>query len=216
MLYFAYGSNMLTERLRARVPSAKPVATARLPGWTLRFHKRSQDGSGKCNVVETSDESATVHGVLFEFTTDDLSALDAAEHRGNGYERRRVHPQTSNQAVEAFAYVAQPAYVDDALRPYDWYRTIVMAGAYQHTLPSQYRNGLEATHNYPDPGSDGASTGPSYARPVFCISGPTSNSKLDAKHERWRVKALRGGSGAKRRRRDVPSNLIDQYGHAHA
>ena len=154
MLYFAYGSNMLTERLRARVPSAKPVATARLLGWTLRFHKRSQDGSGKCNVVEASDESATVHGVLFEFTTDDVSALDAAEHRGNGYERRRVHPQTSNQAVEAFAYVAQPAYVDDALRPYDWYRTIVMAGAYQHTLPPQYRNGLEATRSYPDPDAE--------------------------------------------------------------
>jgi len=154
MLYFAYGSNMLTERLRTRVPSAEPVATARLPGWTLRFHKRSQDGSGKCNVVEASDESTTVHGVLFEFATDDLSALDAAEHRGHGYERQRVHPQTPDQTVEAFAYVAQPAYVDDALRPYDWYRTVVMAGAHQHALPPRYRNSLEATRSYPDPDTE--------------------------------------------------------------
>ncbi|MFB6099011.1 MAG: gamma-glutamylcyclotransferase family protein, partial [Salinibacter sp.] len=119
MLYFAYGSNMLTERLRARVPSAEPVATAKLPGRTLRFHKRSQDGSGKCTLVESPEASEAVYGVLFEFDLDDLPALDEAEHRGRGYERCRIHPQTEMETVEAFAYLAQPAYVDDALLPYD-------------------------------------------------------------------------------------------------
>ena len=154
MLYFAYGSNMLTERLQDRVPSAEPVSSATLPGRTLRFHKRSKDGSGKCNLAPASEESASVHGVLFDFASDDLSALDEAEHRGYGYERRRVHPQTPNGSVDAFAYVAQPAYIDDALRPYDWYRALVTAGAHQHNLPSAYRNRIEATRSYPDPDTD--------------------------------------------------------------
>ena len=151
MLYFAYGSNMLTERLRARVPSATPVTTAHLPGRVLRFHKRSQDGSGKCNFIEAPEESGTVHGVLFQFATDDLSALDEAENRGYGYERCRVHPQSDEHSYEAFAYVAQPAYVDDALLPYDWYQALVTAGAHQHDLPRHYRIQLEDTRTYPDP-----------------------------------------------------------------
>ena len=154
MLYFAYGSNMLTERLQDQVPSAEPVATATLPGRTLRFHKRSKDGSGKCNLALASEDSAVVHGVLFDFAPDDLSALDSAEHRGYGYERRRIHPHTPDGTVDAFAYVAQPAYVDDALRPYDWYRALVTAGTHQHALPPAYRTRLEATRSYPDPNEE--------------------------------------------------------------
>jgi hypothetical protein len=154
MLYFAYGSNMLTERLQARVPSAEPVSTATLPGRTLRFHKRSEDGSGKCTLVPAANDESTVHGVLFDFASDDLSALDDAENRGYGYERRHVHPQTSDGTTEAFAYVAQPAYIDDALRPYDWYRTVVMAGAHQHDLPPVYRTRLAKIRTYPDPDED--------------------------------------------------------------
>lgn len=153
MFYFAYGSNMLAERLRDRVPSAEPVTTARLPGYGLRFHKRSQDGSAKCNVIEVDDES-TVHGVFFSFATDDLSALDEAENRGYGYERCRVHPQTDAESFEAFAYVAQPAYVDDALHPYGWYQALAAAGAAQHDLPAPYRTQLQAIRSYPDPNED--------------------------------------------------------------
>lgn len=154
MLYFAYGSNMLTERLRDRVPSAQPVTTACLRGYHLRFHKRSRDGSAKCNIVGADDQSMSVYGVLFSFATDDLSALDAAENRGYGYERCRVHPQTDEESFEAFAYVAQPAYVDDALQPYGWYKALVTAGASQHTLPSPYRTRLQNIRSYPDPNED--------------------------------------------------------------
>lgn len=154
MLYFAYGSNMLTERLQDRVPSAEPVATAILPDRTLRFHKRSKDGSGKCNLAPAPEDSAAVHGVLFDFSSSDLPALDDAEHRGHGYERRRVHLQTPNGSADAFAYVAQPAYIDDALRPYAWYQAVVIAGAHQHNLPSAYRTRLETIRTYPDPKAD--------------------------------------------------------------
>jgi hypothetical protein len=48
-VYFAYGSNMSTARLRQRMPSCKPLGTAVLSEHKLRFHKRSTDQSGKCN-----------------------------------------------------------------------------------------------------------------------------------------------------------------------
>jgi gamma-glutamylcyclotransferase len=53
MLYFAYGSNMLTERLKARVPSTRPISPAILSDYDLRFHKRSTDKSGKCDIIKS-------------------------------------------------------------------------------------------------------------------------------------------------------------------
>lgn len=151
MLYFAYGSNMLTERLQARVPSAQPQGRATLSGHGLSFHKRSRDGSGKCSLANSTDEASSVHGVLFEVSPDDLSALDEAEHRGYGYDRRKMSVQTTTRTVEAFAYVAQPAYVDRSLLPYDWYRALVVAGAQQHELPSSYWRRLQTVRTVPDP-----------------------------------------------------------------
>ena len=177
MLYFAYGSNMLTERLQDRVPSAEPVTTAHLPGRTLRFHKRSQDGSGKCNLIDALEESVAVHGVLFQFATDDFSALDEAEHRGYGYKRCRVHPQTADGSVEAFAYVAQPAYVDDALLPYDWYQALVTAVVSgprdSWGAPACPSCGVSAaSRNRPD--LPGPGPGPSHPVPVAPAHGRVS------------------------------------------
>jgi cation transport regulator ChaC len=150
MYYFGYGSNMLTPRIRARVPSAEPVMTASLNGWTLRFHKRSRDGSGKCNIVPASSEER-VYGVVFDVSDSELRALDEAEQRGRGYERRNMTLQGDSSTVDAFAYVAQSAYVDNALLPYDWYHALVLAGARQHALPPSYVAEIETVRSYPDP-----------------------------------------------------------------
>src|SRR5690606_24584752 len=78
VVYFAYGSNMSTARLRKRMPSCKPIGIATLPGHALRFHKRSLDKSGKCNALATSDADA-VMGVLFSFDLVERAQLDKAE-----------------------------------------------------------------------------------------------------------------------------------------
>jgi hypothetical protein len=150
MYYFGYGSNMLTPRLQARVPSATPVTTGRLRGYELRFHKQSQDGSGKCNIVSSTTAKACVYGVVFEISPVDLSALDEAEQRGCGYVRRDVTIHASS-SINAFAYVAQPTYIDGNRLPYDWYHALVRTGARQHSLPSSYVAQIESVPSYPDP-----------------------------------------------------------------
>jgi hypothetical protein len=149
MYYFGYGSNMLLSRLRRRVPSAEPVMNAALPDHGLRFHKRSRDGSGKCNII--ADGTETVHGVVFEVSSEDLNALDEAEQQGRRYRRRSVTVHGTNTSIEAFAYVADPFYVDDALHPYEWYHALVLAGAHQHGLPDSYIARIEAMPTIPDP-----------------------------------------------------------------
>lgn len=138
VVYFAYGSNMSTARLRERVPSCKPLGVATLPGHALRFHKRSVDGSGKCNAFATDSEDS-VTGVLFRFDLGERAALDKAEGVGNGYEHATVTViNEKGHRRKVLTYLATPDYIDDSLKPFDWYKDFVLAGGREHGLPSEY------------------------------------------------------------------------------
>jgi gamma-glutamylcyclotransferase len=155
MKYFAYGSNMLTERLRARVSSAVALSKVCLIGYRLRFNKKSIDGSGKCNIVETGSQKDVVHGVIFEIPKEQLSKLDEAEGFKKGYDHKCIRlPDRPGES--ALAYVAETKYIDDRLLPYRWYHELVVAGAEQHGLPPDYIAELrkQDCKEDPDPNRD--------------------------------------------------------------
>jgi hypothetical protein len=140
--YFAYGSNMLTARLRERVPSAMAIGIGRLAGYALRWDKRSgRDGSGKCDAEATGRQEDIVWGVLFELDPDEKPALDRAEGLGVGYMDKTVQVSTDTGQVTALMYYATDK--DPSLRPYHWYKALVIAGAREHGLPAGYRSRLE-------------------------------------------------------------------------
>ena len=147
---FSYGSNMLTRRLRERTPSATPIGVGRLNGYSLCWHKRSRkDHSGKCDVVATGIESDCVLGVLFELNAADKPALDGFEGLGHGYDEKSVEILVDGTPVAATVYCATD--IDKSLRPYDWYKALVVAGAREHRLPAEYIHALEAVRSVPDP-----------------------------------------------------------------
>jgi len=140
--YFAYGSNMLTARLRERVPSVTAIGIGQLVGHALRWDKRSlQDGSGKCDAEATSRNDDVVWGALFELDPEDKPALDQAEGVGAGYFEKTVNVLTEAGLVTAVTYCATDK--DATLRPYQWYKALVIAGAREHGLPPSYRSRLE-------------------------------------------------------------------------
>lgn len=138
VLYFAYGSNLHPGRLAARAPSAALVGTAWLADHGLRFHKRSRDGSAKCDVVPAPGE--TVHGALYRLAPGDWAALDAAEE---GYDRHAVAVRSGRDVVSAVTYRAAATHVVAALLPYAWYRALVAAGARHHGFPASYVASIE-------------------------------------------------------------------------
>ncbi len=146
---FAYGSNMLTGRLRARCPSAQPIGIAELPGFDLRWHKKSKDGSGKCDIVKSGEPGASVSGVLFQIDRNEKRALDRAEGLGKGYAETEIEVHHGPDLVTAKAYIATDA--DPTLKPYTWYRALVVAGAKEHALPADYISRLEAVPTIQDP-----------------------------------------------------------------
>jgi hypothetical protein len=132
-LYFAYGSNMLSARLKARYLSAKVIGKATAIGHALEFTKRGKDSSGKATLVSAAGHDTP--GVLFEIAKSDLVELDRAEGAGRGYDRNdefRIELAGENAARVATTYLASEA--EAHLKPYDWYLALVIAGANEHQL----------------------------------------------------------------------------------
>ena len=154
MLYFAYGSNMCTRRLRYRVPSATAVATATLDEHELRFHKLSADDSGKCDAYSAGEEGEAVYGVVFEIHPQDKGRLDRCEGLGSGYLTKTVRVASRDGPIEAFTYYADPGAIRPHLLPYTWYRDFVVAGAEEHRLPAEYVEWLRSFDAKEDPDPD--------------------------------------------------------------
>ena len=152
MLHLAYGSNLLLERIRLpeRCPNARHVGIARLDGWRLSFEKRGQDGSGKATVLP--DRNGVLHGALYDLTTDERRRLDKVE--GPGYRAHAVEVVADGSTLPAWLYLGLD--LQPGLRPFRWYRDLVLTGARQHDLPASYADSIEAAATQPDPNEERA------------------------------------------------------------
>lgn len=151
-LYLAYGSNMLRRRIELRLGACEVAGIVSVDGYALRFHKRGRDGSGKCDAFFTGNSADTLHGVLYSLSRAQRDMLD--EFEGPGYVSRNVAVRASSGTFTAYAYMAKPEHVDSNLQPFDWYKSIVMAGARAHALPDLYIESIAAVCSSPDPDAD--------------------------------------------------------------
>lgn len=138
-LYLAYGSNMLTARLRHRCPSARPVGTALISNHRIEFTKPSLDQSGKATLIAADAQGTHTPGVLFEIGKSDRPRLDEAEGAGQGYDRHDefdVVLTGTEEQISATTYLATET--KPHLMPYDWYLALVIAGAREHGLDSAH------------------------------------------------------------------------------
>ena len=151
MLYFAYGSNLHPARLGDRAPSAQLITTGFVRGRSLVFHKVGRDGSAKCDALLSENLNSTVLGALYQLDQRDLPTLDKFEALGAGYERQILSVSTAKGMLQAFAYIAQAQYVDPNLKPFHWYKHLVMAGARLHQFPDRYVASIAAVDSTSDP-----------------------------------------------------------------
>jgi gamma-glutamylcyclotransferase (GGCT)/AIG2-like uncharacterized protein YtfP len=135
-LYFAYGSNLASRRLRARAPGARARGRARLAGWRLVADKPGKDGSAKLNIVP--DPAACVWGAVFELREDDLRELDRYE---DGYARFAVRVDAEAGALEATTYASPLRGAPGLARDY---KELVLEGAREQGLPAGWIASLEA------------------------------------------------------------------------
>lgn len=149
--YFAYGSNMLSARLRAkdRAPSAQATGTGYVIGRVLTFDKAGADNSGKCDIPATGRNEDRVFGVTYDIAPSDRAALDRVEELGWGYRDELLTVLTPSGPVQALAYIATRK--KPGIRPYHWYKALTIAGAIEHGLPASYIRRLGEFESMEDP-----------------------------------------------------------------
>ena len=148
--YFAYGSNMASERLLARIPGARKVCNAVLSDHRLRFRKSDNGKSGKCDIELTGNRLDRVHGVVYQISDQDKALLDRYEGLGVGYNEKLIELNSENeQVVSAITYYA--ILIDEAMIPYHLYKDRVLHGAIEHRLPADYISMIEAVPSKKDP-----------------------------------------------------------------
>ncbi|KAL5022625.1 hypothetical protein ScPMuIL_001780 [Solemya velum] len=81
-LYFAYGSNILRERLQLRNPSAIFKSIAKLQGYKLAFATDTDPSRSRwrgAGATIQEDPIGHVWGTVWEMNVDDLPSLDRQE-----------------------------------------------------------------------------------------------------------------------------------------
>jgi len=147
--YLAYGSNLHPLRLGTRVPSARVVDVVEVRGYSLAFHKRGADRSGKCLLYPDNGGDEVAYGVMYEFEARERLVLDRIE--GDGYRAERVSVTADGEPFAPYLYMVQETHIDPALTPFRWYKAMVLAGAHYHDLPAGYIAQIEATPARTDP-----------------------------------------------------------------
>ncbi|KAM8841523.1 gamma-glutamylcyclotransferase a [Spinachia spinachia] len=153
-MYFAFGSNLLKERLQVANPSAIFHATGRLKDHELSFGLCETTGDslwhgGVATIAPCP--GAEVWGVIWTLSTEDLPRLDKQEGVNVGiYSPLQVSVETDEGLVFCRTYQMNNF---RACLPSPQYKQVVCRGAERNGLPLEYLMKLEAiqTNNYSGP-----------------------------------------------------------------
>jgi hypothetical protein len=151
--YFAYGSNMQSETLRGRRGiQYQRALPGRAAGWRLVLDKPPLLPVGESYANIIPDPDADVLGVLYEISAPDLAHLDLTEGvlLGN-YQRVEipVRPLAElGEPVTAFTLTSEHRAPD--LQPSTRYMDLLIAGALEHGLPSEYVAFLRSVPAHPE------------------------------------------------------------------
>jgi len=172
-LYFAFGSNLSSERIRVQNPSAKFLTTARLKGYRLNFDSYSTRWRGSpATITQTDNPTDRVYGVLWELDLEHLQTLDDQEGVANEVYHRLTlpvapctvalgavqHCQNEDNyegIVEVLTYQLTPKRLALARgqgdsRPSLAYKSVILKGAREHKLPKSYLDELVAVQDNGD------------------------------------------------------------------
>lgn len=153
-LYFAFGSNLLRQRLQYENPSAIFYSKGRLKNYELKFgfwaNNVTSSWHGAAATIEDCP-GAEVWGVIWTMSNQHLSTLDKQEGVSHGiYSPLEVSVETEHGTILCRTYKMnnfQPGL------PSPQYKKVVCLGAKENGLPAEYLNKLNdiETNGYDGP-----------------------------------------------------------------
>ncbi|CAD5214861.1 unnamed protein product [Bursaphelenchus xylophilus] len=147
--YFAFGSNLLQERLHVQIKGAQFVGVGLLKNYELSFFDWGSRWHGAIASIENSN-SSEVWGCVWKVPNSFAEELDLQE---SGYHRLQVPVQLvkTNETVVCRTYqYSNPDRKHQNPSPH--YKQVIVSGAIEHELPEDYIRKLKAI---PDNGYKG-------------------------------------------------------------
>lgn len=139
-LYFAYGSNLDPQGMRARCPSAVVVGRAALADWRLTFR-------GVADVEPAEGER--VEGLIWDCSAECIRRLDRYEGVAGGFYRKEileVETQFGGGTCRALVYIMNPSDLDDVSLPSLGYLQTIARGYRAFNIPTRsLRRALQRT-----------------------------------------------------------------------
>lgn len=148
LYYFAYGSNLHPLRIGERIPSARFVGTSSIARYRFTFSKRGADQSGKGH-IHSIDQQTYIFGAIYKIEDKHKQTLDVIE--GPGYAAKSIAVKWQNRCIDCFAYIGESSHLDKNLKPFHWYKSLVVLGAQFHQLPDEYIRILQQADSMEDP-----------------------------------------------------------------
>ena len=137
LLYFSYGAEMLSSRIRSRCDSPKVVATARLADHRLGFYGYSPIWDGGLETALPAP-GREVWGVVYELSFSDADSLDTWQGvrlNGSGAYFHSPAEVTDGQGTVYEVLVYKKDVLGEPIAPSRPYLDAIVAGALEHGLP---------------------------------------------------------------------------------
>lgn len=143
MKYFAYGSNMDSQRMKDRKVNFSKRELAIIKNYELCFNKQASrnPNEGYANLVPEKDK--ITEGVLYEINDEDIEKLDKFEGYPNHYDKKTIKVKMENgDEVDALVYIAQADKIKDDLKPTKEYLNHLKEG--RDLISEDYNNSLQS------------------------------------------------------------------------
>ncbi|CCD61561.1 gamma-glutamylcyclotransferase [Caenorhabditis elegans] len=137
--YFAFGSNLLGDRIRYRQKGAEYDCNGKLDNFRLEFANYSERWQGALATIKEA-EGKEVWGCVWKMPNEYSDSLDEQEF---GYHRLMVPVQTPKGVITCRTYQFSDLKADP-MAPSPHYKLVITEGAKENKLPADYIQKLEA------------------------------------------------------------------------
>ncbi|KAI6184364.1 Carm1-pending protein [Aphelenchoides bicaudatus] len=139
--YFAFGSNLLDERIHVQITGAEFESVAYLKNYELAFYDHGSRWQGAVASIEPKN-GTDVWGCVWRVPTNASEELDLQE---SGYHRLNVtvHSIADSSQIECRTYQYSNE-KREKKAPSPHYKAVIVAGAIEHQLPGWYVDQLKS------------------------------------------------------------------------
>ena len=102
-------------------------------------------------MFNSAAESDVIYGAIYKLDHEDKKELDRFEGKGYGYIDNQILLKHNGNEYSCFTYLAQQSHIVDNLKPYHWYKNLVILGAQYLKFPERYISSIEEIESMEDP-----------------------------------------------------------------